>query len=257
MTLNPLRILALLFAGLLLLGACGDDDSSSSTTTTSDPVSDDDDSTSTTEDTSPDGDSGSRDEYVAALEEEMQGVTGSSDDDGPRCVAEALVDAVGVDYLEAEGITVDEFTQAGTLAELGVELDESAIDSMAVTIDDCVDLMQIMSETAPPGFECLLDTLESYELSRAFAEDLASGIGFDPSTLMFASATPECAKQVFLSTAIDQGGLDQTQVDCLGENLDDEVPLRILTASSQGQNPDAADTQALEEAFEACGVAAP
>lgn len=253
MTLNPARhLLALLAAVAILLSACGDDDDSSSTTTSTTTET----TTSTTEDQSTGNETDlDRGAYVAALAGELEDSQGLDVDDGSSsCIAGALVDAVGMDHIESEGITVEDFAAADSLVELGIEVDEASIDRLGAEIDSCVDLLQLMTNTAPAGYECLVDGIESIVLARAFAEQLSNGAEFDPSVVMFEAASPACAEEVFLATGVARGDITPEQAECVADNLDDEVPLRVLTITAQGGTPSQSDVQAMEAAFGACGA---
>lgn len=233
------HLLAVLGAILLLLGACSGDDSNGESGDQPPPAG--------------------RDAYVTALEAELRGDASElpAGDQAPTCVAGALVDTVGIAHLEAEGISVEEFADADTLADLGVDIDSGAIDRLGERISGCIDFIQLLADTAPPGYECLVDSVDGDAMSRAFAEDLALGGGFDPSLVMFETATPACAETVFLATGLASGDLDEAQAACLADNLDDEVPLRILHTTAQGGSPSEADAGAMAQAFSACGVEPP
>lgn len=238
---RSLRPLFALFLALgLVLAACGDDGGDGGDASG--------------------GDNGG--EFAAEREAYLEALVDDIESDEPfegfeeaaPCLAAALIDTVGVERLIDEDIAVEEFADADSLADFDIELDDDGIAQLSAAFDDCIDLRQLMTNTAPEGFGCLVDTIDMDALSRAIAEEFATGESFDPSTLMFESATPACAEEAFLATGVSQGDITADDAECVAENLEDGVALRVLQSVAETGSPDQDAAAALEAAFTACGV---
>lgn len=256
--MHPARyVVLLLTTAALLVGACGGDDdedattSSSSTTPEEDPEEE-------TESIDPAGVDSDRGDYERALTNELAEPASVDDIDlegaSAACTAAALIDLVGVDRLNAGGITPEQFAVADSFAELDIDLDDREVRRLGEALDVCIDFRQLLSSTAPDGYACLVDTLDESSFSQSLAVEWATGTSFDLTMLMFESAEPACAEQVFLATGVAQGDITQEHADCVATVLDDEVSYRILIASATPEGPAEADGLFLEDAFSECGV---
>lgn len=259
------RLIGLLAAALLLFTACGDDSSSSdSTTSTSTTIAPEVDEENDAESGSEDGtDVGgepfpaSRDEFVAALGEELENSSvdgGDQSGEESACVAGALVDAVGFDLLEAENISPRQLAQGGSLISLGVEVDDAGIDRMAAALSQCLPMRQVMLDSAPPGYGCLIEESEDDVFARAMAQEFLLGASFDPMLALIDMASPSCAEEVFLATGVQRGDITTEQASCTADELEDGVAQRILAATAASTGPSPEDRAALTMAFMACGV---
>ena len=149
------RLLAVPAVLLLALAACGDDDDSADddtdvTAAATDPASEatgtapvDTATTGTESSGTASGETYEADEYVDALVDEIGG-----DEDSARCVGEAVVDAVGVESLEASGVTPEDFASAGSPANFGLEIDQANAASMQSALEACPGLIDLFADAA-------------------------------------------------------------------------------------------------------------
>jgi hypothetical protein len=128
------------------------------------------------------GDDGNdRGDFVAAL-------TGPADEaaneEENRCIAEKIVDVVGVDALEeADIIDKIEDDPDAPLADYGVELDEEQTATLSEDMGECVDLRAFLAQEltsgpeplTPEDAECFVDGLDDATLGRAFVVAIAEG----------------------------------------------------------------------------------
>ncbi|HEY1116181.1 MAG TPA: hypothetical protein VGE43_00660 [Acidimicrobiales bacterium] len=141
------RLLAVLTAGALLLGACGDDDSSTD------------------------------DAYVDAMAASMR-----QDEDLPfapddvDCLAGEFVGALGgAERLEADDITPEELRGDGGLEELGLELGRDEADGIAASFGSCeVSLSELVlaeagTEVPDEVRACVEENLDEEVLAEFFA----------------------------------------------------------------------------------------
>lgn len=275
MTPRIRRTLALLaaVAAATFLVACGDDSDSDTDsegglgalvddTTTSTTAEE---TTTTTEDASD-----LRAEYVDALVPQIRDLGTGADlaDEEAECFAGAIVDVVGAEEIDAQGVSPQQFASAsGGFAGLDLDLPADAAETLADEMSDCFDaqavFLEALSADAPAGVDvaCMFDTVEEGEvellLARALVEDSdAYAMGEQFGMSLFGSMSPECAEQVLLQWLVSDGTITEAQAECLANELDDDVAVSLFAAVANptGQ-ADPAATQALAEAGTACGVA--
>ena len=179
-----LRMLAVPAALLLALAACGGDDDDDDTTggddtevtadTTADTTAGDTtEPAATTGGTGASGETFEADEYVDALVEDIGG-----DEENATCVAEALVDAIGTERLEASGVTPEEFVAISSLDEVGLQLDESAAPALQAELEACPSLVDLFGEAADASdeqVECVRDNLSQAQIAELFAVQFTGG----------------------------------------------------------------------------------
>lgn len=230
------RRLALLAASLLVLAACGGDEGAS------------------------------RDDYVDAATDALADAGDDEnvtfDDDDAECLAEAVVDAIGVDELNDAGISADDFVEVDALEELDVDIDDDVVDAMTDAVQDCeINFANSLAEEITGQFgegvlsdealECVGTEIgASQELAEVFAESLITGnasggeaAGFEAAQAAFG----ECPEALtgFFAAGLEQGGLtvsDEAK-DCLNEQVaqlsDEEIDALVsqsAEASTIGQN---------------------
>lgn len=145
------RILIVLVAGTLLLGACGNDDSS-------DAVS---------------GDDEYREAMAASMREDGELPFDDSDID---CLAEEFVGALGgAERLEADGISPEDLRGDEGLEELDLDLGEDEADGIAASFGNCdVSLSELVlseaGEEVPAEVRsCVEENLDEEVLAEFFA----------------------------------------------------------------------------------------
>lgn len=202
-----------LFAGLatlsLGLAACGDDDSeggddttATDDTTTEDTATDittDDTATedtatedTATEDTGTDDTAGSDAEAYATA---AGGQLGMVDPERAQCVGEALVDAIGLEQIQATGLSPEEFASSSDLGEAGIEVTDGLVDDMAAGFTECGGLEEelIQSEFSddPEVAACVADILDDAIIAEVLATTV---VGAEPSeeALAAQAQTQEC-----------------------------------------------------------------
>jgi len=121
--------------------------------------------------------------YIDATVEDLD------DDDFPlgeeqaECMATTVVEAVGADRLEDEGIDPEEFGAADSFAELDIELEDDAVEQMGEDIVAC-DLggalveafaAEVGGKLSDASLECMVDGLDDEELGRALALGFVDG----------------------------------------------------------------------------------
>lgn len=248
-------LLGLLAVPVLLAGACGGDDdastSSDSSTTSTEPDPDEGTDTSIA-----DGSEFDPADYLAAMADYLRATSGDDTqlNENAACVAAALIEAVGVERLDAEGITAEQFAAADSIRDLGIEIGDADVDRLGEALDACIDYRQVMIATAPDGYACLVDNLDRQAVAHSFAVEFATGYPSEFTRLMFETAEPACTEQVFLAAGIAQGDLTQSQADCVADVLDDEVAHRALVAAMSEQSPAEEDRLIVDDALAQCGV---
>jgi hypothetical protein len=147
------RLLAALFAGLLLFGlaACGDDDvaTDDETDETTEEGTDD----TTEEESEEEGeDEGEGEEAAGDVEAEIAAaIIADPDPDFPvtedqaNCIANGIVDGIGEDRLEELGL-VELFSSDEQVEFADIDLDEDEVDSLASTFTECLDFRELMME---------------------------------------------------------------------------------------------------------------
>jgi hypothetical protein len=169
---------ALVMVLALGAGACGSDDSDDAGSN-GDGGSGSDQTTTTTEATAAgDGAAHTRDEYVTLLGGGGDGFT----EDEARCMAEAVVDTIGVDTLEqADAFAQIEDDPDATLTDVGVVLDDQQVSALGAAIGACVDLRAKFEEQmAADGMSaalaaCLAQGLDETMLQRTVVLSMVGG----------------------------------------------------------------------------------
>lgn len=104
--------------------------------------------------------------------------------------------------------------------------------------------------------ECLFEDVDEEDLADAFARSFVEGENEETDRaiieVLIDNVSADCAEQVLVAAGVEDGSLDEDDVDCIRENLDDEVALRWLEANYLGEDPDASDEEAFDDAFIAC-----
>ncbi len=128
------------------------------------------------------GDGDLREQYVDAI------VAADEDQDTPlagddlRCYAEAVVDGIGVDALEA-GTTPEEIEQSGSFdpVSAGIELTEDDAAAVVDGVSACVDLRQLFLDqlaadgaATPEQVACVDEAVDDELLETYFASSLVS-----------------------------------------------------------------------------------
>jgi hypothetical protein len=124
-----------------------------------------------------------REQYVdaIALAEEDQDTPFSGDD--VRCYAEAVVDGIGVDALEA-GTTPAEIEQAGAFDPVtaGIELTEEDAEAVVDGVSTCVDLREVFLDqlgaegsATPEQIACVDEEVDDELLESFYVASLMSG----------------------------------------------------------------------------------
>lgn len=199
-------VLALAAPVVFVLAACGDDDGGA------DPAP-----------------------FVEALSEDIQSGEDdefSLDDEAADCVAAAIVDTVGADRLEEEGIEPDELADADSLDDLDVSIDDEAVEELGDALGDC-DLEGSLIEgfVGSAGFELSSDATAC--LQDAVVEDLGSALASvfadeDDSAGVQAlfvdafGACPDATAEAF-AAGIEQelgGPLSEEALDCIAEQVE-------------------------------------
>jgi hypothetical protein len=153
--MRRMTVAGALLAMTLLGAACGDDD---------------------------DGGSSSErgEEYVDAFMASSEDDSDFSEDE-TECFSRALVDAVGVDELEAEA-SPEEIRESddSSLSELGITLDEEQADALWDDVSSCVDVRELFldeatAEAPEAARECIDDALGDDLLKRLFLTGLTEG----------------------------------------------------------------------------------
>jgi|SRR5215217_8268109 hypothetical protein len=119
------------------VAACGDDDDAATTTGSAASTTD---TTDRSQAGTPDRGSVSGEEadYVAALRRNVS----LDDEEMSTCLAQAVVDAVGFDRIEASGLSPDEFANSGgDLGESGQALTPDQRDELKAAFADCGDIV--------------------------------------------------------------------------------------------------------------------
>lgn len=119
-------------------------------------------------------------EYVDAFMASSEDDSDFSEDE-TECFSRALVDAVGVDELEAEA-SPEEIRESedSSLSELGITLDEEQAGALWDDVSSCVDVRELFLDEATADApeaarECLDDALDDDLLKRLFLTGLTEG----------------------------------------------------------------------------------
>jgi hypothetical protein len=197
------RFLACASAVLLLLAACGDDDTAATGDATG-PAADttdaaesgdataDDAGTDDGEEPSPDttepGDDGraagdgSAEPYIDALEPGIA-ESGLATGEDARCIAGAVIETIGVDRLEEEGVDPDDLAGSAELSELGLDEEDLDADTLAGELGAC-DLSGFVSAAvaasgdvtlSQESIDCVGQEIDQEPVSRGLAGGIAGG----------------------------------------------------------------------------------
>ncbi len=97
---------------------------------------------------------------------------------GAECVAQALVDAIGAERLEASGVTPEDFVATGSLEEIDLGLDPSAAPAMQADLEACPSLVELFGEAADASDEeiaCVSENLSQEQIAELFAVQFTGG----------------------------------------------------------------------------------
>lgn len=97
------------------------------------------------------------------------------DEEMSRCVSQALIDTIGMDRITASGVTPEEFTNAPTLSEVGLAIDEAAIPDLTSSLSGCGDLVEGLVSGAPTQAQanCVRDELTNDLAAELIVSQLA------------------------------------------------------------------------------------
>jgi hypothetical protein len=139
-----------------------------------------------------DGGADVREQFVDAVATAEAGQDTPLAGDDVRCFAEAVVDAIGVDELQA-AMTPEEIVQAGSFDPVaaGVEVTEDDAAAVVDAVSECVDLRQLfLDEVAaddalsPEQVACVDESVDDELLEAFIASAFISGDAqTDPETL--------------------------------------------------------------------------
>ncbi len=131
------------------------------------------------------------------------------------CMATALVAVVGVDALQAAGVSPTEFVQTEDFASLGVELPPDATTLLGANLGQCDITAELESllispfagefgtELPPEAAACLADNMDDQAVVDGFAERLLEGTdaSFQATLGSAIAACPSVASMVFIARA--------------------------------------------------------
>jgi hypothetical protein len=201
--------------------------------------------------------------YVDALVEDM-----TDPEDAPmpeesaRCLATQMVAVADPDVLDAEGITPDDWAEAESFDDLGLDTSDEVVDEIAVAVDDCLgdELAPFVAdafEVEGDAGSCLADAaLENDELDRLFAAAVVRGGdgegGAELAVAIVEDAPASCLEEVLIAQGLSSGDIDPAQADCIRDGLDDEVARRVLLSAVAGDEPVEDDFALLEGVILGC-----
>lgn len=93
------------------------------------------------------------------------------DEEQSRCIAQAIVDAVGYDQLEAAGITPEEFNSMPSLSEAGLVVDDAAGPQLQSDLLACGDLIEALASSpavTPEQADCAREHLTDELVAESF-----------------------------------------------------------------------------------------
>lgn len=151
------------------------------------------------------GSSGDDAEYVDAIAAAMTAEMSEQDlalfgEDGARCTAAAIVDAIGVDGLIALGLDLDAIENGDQLDES--DLSAEQVEPLADGVLDCIDLGAAFAAESEGAISddaanCLGDRMKSSETFRdVFVQGLLGGDSVDPFAAADSSAQAEIIEMV-------------------------------------------------------------
>ena len=242
------KIVCTLVAGLCFLAACGDDDDSSS--------------------------SSKSDTYVDAISTSL-----TKDQEGPsftgteaKCIAQGIVDSVGVKALEDADVTADKLGSAEDLASLNVDVPSAAQDKLAKSMKDCKVAGILKDQVAFSGrgpdmtltaasVQCLTDELDDdLVLDTAAAVYLDSSADTADVQTAYNDAVTACPGTMDemltasgLGDLYGEDGPDDAAVECIGAYIEANAE-KVSGALTGG---DDAALQALNTEIAAACPAAP
>jgi hypothetical protein len=131
------------------------------------------DPTDATDDTTDRGSGATRDDYIDAVMTAGGAIPGNVQESSVRCLAEALVDAVGADELDAAGVTPSDLAQGRFVKELGWGLDD--ISAYSAAVGDELQGCPITSEVMVSSFAERYPDAPISDESRTCIDDEFSG----------------------------------------------------------------------------------
>lgn len=198
------RLLAAPAALLLLIAACGDDDDDDTADTAAADVTEPagtepagteptgTEPADTASSGTASGETYEADEYVDAMVEEIGG-----DEESASCVAQAMVDAVGTDRLEASGATPEEFASTGSLEDLDLAIDPSAAPTLQSDLEACPSLIDLFAEAADASdvqVDCLRENVSEAQVAELLVIQFVGGTP-SQELLDAQAATQACAEE--------------------------------------------------------------
>jgi hypothetical protein len=240
------KILCTLVAGLCFVAACGDDDDSSSSKS---------------------------DTYVDAISTSL-----NKAQEGPsftnteaKCIAQGIVDSVGVKALEDADVTADKLGAATDLASLNVDVPSDAKDKLAKSLKDCKvtgilkdqivynGLGPDMTLTAP-SIQCLTDEIDddltTDTTAAVFLDSSADTADIETAYKSAVTACPGTMDEMLTASGLGdlygEDGPDDAAVECTGAYIEANAE-KVSGALTGGD--DAAVTALTAEIAAACPAA--
>jgi hypothetical protein len=219
---------------LVMLSACGDDDGGAggtatdagSQTTEGEPTE------SPTTAPAPDTDAAAE-PYVEALADELSGFGVS--EDSARCIASGLVDAIGAERLEQEGLTPQEFVELGDFEEAGLEVGDEEVDRLGQHLAGCdltgfisaAMLAQEEDDWSDESIQCISSAIATEDVGPAMAEFLLldEQVGlFSALAASFARCPDALTEAVIQGIERSQGSeLSEEGRACIAEQVEDNA----------------------------------
>jgi len=181
--------------------------------------------------------------YVDAMVDGTASSAGGFSTDEVRCMAEEVVDEVGVDALQRAGISPATVRAAGDIDVTGL-LTEAEATTLAGRVADCIDWGEMVA-AALDGQElgitaeqahCIGDRIGDSDLIRdVFAQGfMGSGTGASPETARALGAEVVTCIDFghLVATALEDAGVPITgqQAACIGEGMNSSVFVREMFA---------------------------
>jgi hypothetical protein len=208
------------------------------------------------------GDSASEVEqpYVDVFVEDMTGNEAFAATEGEaECFGLRLVRVFGAEELRDQGVSPDEFIQSEAFADLDVDVPDDARDQVRSAFTECFDDLAgtfggAFGAEAGVDAHCLTDNVDEDELAGAVADLVLEGDADALEEALLEDVSPECAEELLISRAVEDGTIPEEDAPCIANELDDEVSLRIFQLGFTGEEPGSIDAAALEEAFITCAI---
>ena len=218
------QLIALLAAAGLSLAACGGDDNKKSVDSETeddaqsdtDGASDDGGDTDGNDDGGSSGDDALREEYVAAITGSVQADGSPFDTEQATCLAEGMVDAIGVDTIQAAGVTPEDIAAPDSDSQFDTVAEDLTEEQATAVVDvifggECFSFGELLaSQMGEDGPE--IDEEQASCIGDAFGENEAFKQAF-VDALLTGEDNPEVAAafgdilSIFAECEVDMTGL--------------------------------------------------